>query len=142
MKGWLLVGLTGKVMVEFMGKVVVESKYMVLDMESICSMGNTVGFLGTLVLRFKGVVQVRFMGRDRVLGSFMGKVLLDFTILELGWSEGLKVVLLNKFTNFFLILISRENGVSEITKLRLDCFTCFRIWSQMSWTVMTAILKI
>ena len=35
MMDWLLVGFTGKVMVEFMGKVVlvVESKYMVLDME-------------------------------------------------------------------------------------------------------------
>ena len=43
-----------KVMVEFMGKVVVESKYIVLDMESMFSMGNTVGFLGPLVVTFKG----------------------------------------------------------------------------------------
>ena len=74
-----------------------------------------------------GVVLVRLLdmsslGRDRVLVR--------------GWSEGLQVVSLNELT----ILISRENGVSEITKLRLDCFTCFRIWSQMSCTMMTTIL--
>ena len=38
------------------------------------------------------------LGWERVLGFLMGKVLLDFTILELVWSEGLKIVLLNKQT--------------------------------------------
>ena len=37
---------------------------------------------------------------------------------------------LNLLTNFFFILMSRENGVSDITKLRWDNFTCFKIWSE------------
>ena len=72
MMDWLLVGSIGKVMVGFMDKVVMESKVMVWvrlkGMESMCSTGKVVWFLGNLVaMRFMGMVLVRLLDMSSVV---------------------------------------------------------------------------
>ena len=154
-------GFMGRLLKWFVGRLVL---YPMSGLEVLFSC-----ILCWLEERFVGWVEVRLMAW--VEGRFMGWVEVRLTgwvdqcfigLLEIGDSDWLEVVFktlvvvgfmvflvwgffsgsLNCFTNVFLILISTENGVSEITKLRLDVLTCLRIWSQISWTSEVDIVRI
>ena len=113
-------------------------------------MGVVLGILKGMVLIFSMDKVVVFMAGFLV--RFLNWVLLEhcmelieFWILEVESSEdcfGFSSGSLNLLTNVFFIWMLRENGVSDTTKLRFDNFTCFKIWSQISWIAVTTIVII